>query len=357
MIMITDDLSELEEDDLLESTESSHSLYEHHRFVSDNGQGLVRIDKFLNDRIINSSRTKIQEAAEAGNILVNGNKVKANYRVKPKDVISIVMAYPPREVEIIAQDIPLNIVYEDDDLMVINKPAGLVVHPGHGNYDGTLVNALAYYFRNNANYNVADPRLGLVHRIDKNTSGLLLIAKNEYAKIVLAKQFFDKTTERVYKAVVWGSFHENEGTIKGHIARSIKDRMQMDVFPNGEVGKHAVTHYKVIESFNYVTLVECRLETGRTHQIRAHMKYIGHPLFNDERYGGNIILKGTTFNKYKQFVQNCFDTCPRQALHAQTLGFTHPTTQEKLFFTSDMPDDMELLIEKWKNYTTSYTNL
>lgn len=347
-------IEELEED-LLELADPSESpLFEHHRFVSDNGQGLVRIDKFLHDRIVNSSRTKIQEAADAGNILVNGTAVKANYRVKPKDVITIVMAYPPREVEIIPQNIPLTIVYEDDDLMVINKPAGMVVHPGHGNYDGTLVNALAYYFRNNANYNATDPRLGLVHRIDKNTSGLLLIAKNEYAKINLAKQFFDKTTERVYKALVWGNFQENEGTIKGNIGRSLKDRMQMDVFPNGEQGKHAVTHYKVIENFNYVSFVECRLETGRTHQIRAHMKYIGHPLFNDERYGGNSILKGTTFNKYKQFVQNCFDTCPRQALHAQTLGFIHPISKEKLFFTSDIPEDMKDLLEKWRNYTTSY---
>ncbi len=354
--MTSNEISDIEEDDESVDIEelSTPSQYEHHRFVSDNGQGLVRIDKFLSERIVNSSRTKIQEAADAGNILVNGTPVKSSYRIKPKDIISVVMAYPPREVELIPQDIPLNIVYEDADLLIVNKPAGMVVHPGHGNYDGTLVNALAYYFRNQANFNTADPRLGLVHRIDKNTSGLLLIAKNEHAKVALAKQFFNKTTERVYKALVWGNFQESAGTITGHIGRSVKDRMQMDVFPNGETGKHAVTHYTVLESFNYVSLVECHLETGRTHQIRAHMKYIGHPLFNDERYGGNIILKGTTFNKYKQFVQNCFDTCPRHALHAQTLGFVHPRSNEKLFFTSEIATDMENLIEKWRNYTSAY---
>ncbi len=347
-----------EDDDYIENdNSSSQMLYEHHRFVSDSGQGLTRIDKFLHDRILNSSRTKIQLAADAGNILVNGLPVKANYRVKPRDIITVVMAYPPRVVEIIPQDIPLNIAYEDPDVLVVNKPAGMVVHPGHGNYDNTLLNALAYYFRENKDFNIDDPRLGLVHRIDKNTSGLLLIAKNEKAKIALAKQFFDKTTERLYKALVWGNVENNKGTITGHIGRSLKDRMQMDVFPKGDFGKHAVTHYTVLERFNYVTLVECRLETGRTHQIRAHMKYIGHPLFNDERYGGNIILKGTTFNKYKQFVQNCFETCPRHVLHAQNLGFIHPTTNEKMLFESKLPEDIEALLGKWRNYTQSYLSI
>ena len=345
----TEDLEEELFSDNLDNSEQE--VYEHYRFVSDNGQSLTRIDKFLTDRITNASRTKIQTAAEAGNILANGIAVKANYRVKPNDVITIVMAYPPREVEIIPQDIPINIVYEDADLLIVNKSAGMVVHPGHGNYDQTLVNALAFHFRNNPDYKVEDPRFGLVHRIDKDTSGLLVIAKNEYAKMFLAKQFFDKTTERVYNALVWGNFEEKRGTIVGNIGRSPKDRMQMAVFPDGEIGKHAVTHYTVLEDFNYVSLIECHLETGRTHQIRAHMKHIGHPLFNDERYGGNEILKGTTFTKYKQFINNCFEICPRQALHAKTLGFVHPTTKERMFFNSEIPDDMSLLIEKWRNYT------
>ena len=345
----TEDLEEELFSDNLDNSEQE--VYEHYRFVSDNGQSLTRIDKFLTDRITNASRTKIQTAAEAGNILANGIAVKANYRVKPNDVITIVMAYPPREVEIIPQDIPINIVYEDADLLIVNKSAGMVVHPGHGNYDQTLVNALAFHFRNNPDYKVEDPRFGLVHRIDKDTSGLLVIAKNEYAKMFLAKQFFDKTTERVYNALVWGNFEEKRGTIVGNIGRSPKDRMQMAVFPDGDMGKHAVTHYTVLEDFNYVSLIECHLETGRTHQIRAHMKHIGHPLFNDERYGGNEILKGTTFTKYKQFINNCFEICPRQALHAKTLGFVHPTTKERMFFNSEIPDDMSLLIEKWRNYT------
>ena len=345
----TEDIEEELFSDNLDNSEQE--VYEHYRFVSDNGQSLTRIDKFLADRITNASRTKIQTAAEAGNILANGIAVKANYRVKPNDVITIVMAYPPREVEIIPQDIPIDIVYEDADLLIVNKSAGMVVHPGHGNYDQTLVNALAFHFRNNPDYKVEDPRFGLVHRIDKDTSGLLVIAKNEYAKMFLAKQFFDKTTERVYNALVWGNFEEKRGTIVGNIGRSPKDRMQMAVCPDGEIGKHAVTHYTVLEDFNYVSLVECHLETGRTHQIRAHMKHIGHPLFNDERYGGNEILKGTTFTKYKQFINNCFEICPRQALHAKTLGFVHPTTKERMFFNSEIPDDMSLLIEKWRNYT------
>ncbi len=345
----TEDIEEELFSDNLDNSEQE--VYEHYRFVSDNGQSLTRIDKFLADRITNASRTKIQTAAEAGNILANGIAVKANYRVKPNDVITIVMAYPPREVEIIPQDIPIDIVYEDADLLIVNKSAGMVVHPGHGNYDQTLVNALAFHFRNNPDYKVEDPRFGLVHRIDKDTSGLLVIAKNEYAKMFLAKQFFDKTTERVYNALVWGNFEEKRGTIVGNIGRSPKDRMQMAVFPDGDMGKHAVTHYTVLEDFNYVSLIECHLETGRTHQIRAHMKHIGHPLFNDERYGGNEILKGTTFTKYKQFINNCFEICPRQALHAKTLGFVHPTTKEKMFFNSEIPDDMSLLIEKWRNYT------
>jgi 23S rRNA pseudouridine1911/1915/1917 synthase len=341
-----DAVEELDEPD----TEPGQELFEHFRFIADKGQSLLRIDKFLTDRIQNVSRNRIQEAATANTIIVNGNAVKANYRVKPNDVISIVMAYPPREIEILPENIPLDIVYEDDSLLVVNKPAGLVVHPGHGNFSGTLLNALAYYFKDNTGFNPNDPRLGLVHRIDKDTSGLLVIAKTEQAKTLLSKQFFHKTTKRLYWALVWGVPEPNEGTITGNIGRCLRDRQKMDVFPDGEHGKQAVTHYRVLERFGYVSLVECRLETGRTHQIRTHMRYIGHPLFNDERYGGNEILKGTRFAKYKQFVKNCFDVCPRQALHAKTLGFVHPVTKEELYFDSSIPDDMQQLLEKWRNY-------
>ncbi|MBP3350560.1 MAG: RluA family pseudouridine synthase [Bacteroidaceae bacterium] len=340
-------------DDIILTDDNERELYEHFRFVADKGQTLLRVDKFLVTRMENASRNRIQQAAEAGCILVNGKPVKSNYRVKPLDVVSIVMDRPRYECEIIAQDIPLNIVYEDADVLVVNKPAGLVVHPGHGNYSGTLVNALAWHFRDNPEYDVSDPRLGLVHRIDKDTSGLLVIAKTPEAKTHLGLQFFNKTTKRKYVALVWGAMENDEGRIEGHIGRSTKDRLQMTVYPNGECGKSAVTHYRTIERLGYVSVVECVLETGRTHQIRVHMKHIGHTLFNDERYGGNQILRGTTFAKYRQFVQNCFETCPRQALHAKTLGFIHPRTGEELFFDTEVPTDMTQLIERWRQYISS----
>lgn len=329
-------------------------LYEHHRFVADKGQEPLRVDKFLMNFVENATRNKIQNAAKSGNILVNGNAVKQNYRVKANDIVTVVLAHPPRELKLIPENIPLNIVYEDDDVLVVNKDAGMVVHPGHGNYTGTLVNALTYHFSSLPNLNCElHDRPGLVHRIDKDTSGLLVIAKNEYAMTNLAKQFFDRKTHRLYYALVWGNFEEDFGTMEGHIGRDLKDRMIMSVFPNGEHGKPAITHYKVIERFKYVTLIECKLETGRTHQIRAHMKYLKHPLFNDERYGGNDILKGTTFTKYKQFVENCFSILPRQALHAKTLGFIHPVTKKMLNFDSELPSDMKNAIEKWRKYSTT----
>ena len=346
---VDDDLLQLEDDEEIPSGQ----LYEHFRFVADKGQTLLRVDKFLVDRMTGATRNRIQLAAEAGCILVNGNPVKSNYRVKPLDVVSIVLDRPRRELEIVPEDIPLNIVYEDEDLLVVNKPAGLVVHPGHGNYTGTLVNALAYYLRDDPCYDPTDPRLGLVHRIDKDTSGLLVVAKRPEAKTNLGWQFFNKTTKRAYRALVWGNVKQDEGRIEGNIGRDPRDRMLMKVFPEGDQGKTAVTHYKVEERFGYVSLVECRLETGRTHQIRVHMKYIGHTLFNDERYGGHEILKGTTFSKYKQFVQNCFTICPRQALHAKTLGFAHPTTGKELFFDSEIPADMQQLIDKWRVYANT----
>ena len=337
--------------DLLNSDEGSRQgEYEHYRFVADKGQTMIRIDKFLTDRIENASRNRIQQAADAGYIRINGTAVKSSYKIKPLDVVTVMMDYPRREIEIIPEDIPLTIVYEDSDLMVVNKPAGLVVHPGHGNYTGTLINAIAWYLRDDPSFNCNDPRLGLVHRIDKDTSGLLLIAKNPEAKTHLGLQFFNKTTHRKYTALVWGIVKDNEGRIEGNIGRDLRDRQQMTVFPDGDHGKTAVTHYRVIERLGYTTLVECRLETGRTHQIRVHMKHIGHTIFNDERYGGNIILKGNHFTKYKQFINNCFDVCPRQALHAQTLGFIHPRTKEEMFFDSLLPEDMSLLADKWKKY-------
>lgn len=329
---------------------NGREMYEHFRFVADKGQALLRIDKFLVERMQKTSRNRIQQAADADCILVNNRPVKASYKVKPGDVVSIVMDRPRYELEIIPEDIPLDIVYEDDDLLVVNKPAGLVVHPGHGNYTGTLVNALAWHFKDNPNYDADDPRMGLVHRIDKDTSGLLVVAKTPDAKTHLGKQFFNKTTKRQYVALVWGDFEEDEGTITGNIARNPKDKLQMAVFEDPNIGKHAVTHYKVLERFGYVTLVRCILETGRTHQIRVHMRHIGHPLFNDARYGGDQILKGTTFSKYKQFIANCFDICPRQALHAKTLGFVHPTTGQQMDFNTEIPADMTALIEKWRAY-------
>ncbi len=346
-----DESEELEE--LIEeegTTGSNNELYEHYRFVADAGQNLLRVDKFLVNRIENASRNKIQDAAAAGSVLANGQPVKVNYKVKPGDVITIEMTWPPREIEIIPEDIPLNIVYEDDALIVINKNPGMVVHPGFGNYTGTLVNALAWHLKDHPLFQGNDPRPGLVHRIDKDTSGLLVIAKTEEAKTHLARQFFFKTTERTYQAIVWGSMKEDEGTITGNIGRSVRDRKQMTVFADESQGKPAVTHFKVLERLGYVTLVQCNLETGRTHQIRVHLKHIGHTLFNDERYGGNQILKGTTFTKYKQFVKNCFALLPRQALHAKTLGFEHPTSGEFMQFDSALPDDMVQTIEKWRNY-------
>lgn len=339
------------EDEFDESEDSEEgALYEHYNVVVDPGQTPVRIDKFLSDRLKNASRSRLQAAADNGNILVNKVSVKSSYKVKPGDEISIVMDYPRHELKIIPEDIPLNIIYEDDSLIVINKPAGLVVHPGHGNYSGTLVNALAFHFKELPLFNSDDPRPGLVHRIDKNTSGLLVIAKTLEAKVNLSRQFFNKTTKRRYVALVWGEMEHDEGTIVGNIGRSPKNRQVFTVFPDGEHGKHAVTHYKVIERLGYVTLVECRLETGRTHQIRVHMKHIGHPLFNDDNYGGDQILRGTTFTKYKQFVANCFQILPRQALHAQMLGFVHPETGEEMIFESELPEDLAAVIEKWRNY-------
>ncbi|MBE6319188.1 MAG: RluA family pseudouridine synthase [Bacteroidales bacterium] len=337
----------------LEQDEDGNGLYEHFRFVADKGQTLLRVDKFLVARMEKSSRNRIQQAADAGCILVNGKAVKSNYRVKPLDVVTIVMDRPRYELEIIAEDIPLDIVYEDESLLVVNKPPGLVVHPGHGNYHGTLVNALAYHFKDNPDYDVNDPRMGLVHRIDKDTSGLLVIAKTPNAKTHLGKQFFNKTTQREYVAVVWGAPNPENGRIEGNIGRSLKDRLQMAVFPDGDMGKHAVTHYETIETFGYVSVVKCRLETGRTHQIRVHMKHIGHPLLNDARYGGDQILRGTTSAKYRQFVMNCFEICPRQALHARTLGFIHPETGESMFFSAPVPQDMSNMIEKWRTYVNA----
>jgi 23S rRNA pseudouridine1911/1915/1917 synthase len=333
-------------------TGDSQELYEHHRVVVDPGQEPLRIDKFLFNRIVNVSRNKIQTAARAGNILINDKPVKSNYKVRPGDVVSVVLTHPPREVEILPEDLPLKVVYEDKDVIVVNKASGMVVHPAHANYTGTLLNALAGYFQKSGTKEVENGFGYLVHRIDKDTSGLLLVAKNELAQTKLAKQFFDHSVERMYQALVWGDFEENEGTIDGTIGRHPKDRRQMTVFPDGSSGKPAITHYKVKERLGYVTLVECRLETGRTHQIRAHLKYIGHPLFSDERYGGNIILKGTTFTKYKQFVQNCFKILSRQALHAMTLGFVHPVSGKMLRFTAPLPEDMQMVIEKWRIYAS-----
>ena len=338
--------------DNIEDENPNQEAFEHFRFEVDPGQTPLRIDKYLVDRMQNASRNKIQESANNGNIFVNDVVVKRNYKVKPHDVVTIVLSYPPREIEIIAEDIPLNIVYEDDSFIIVNKNPGMVVHPSYGHYSGTLVNALAFHLKNLPLFNSTDPRPGLVHRIDKDTSGILVIAKNEEAKTKLALQFFNKTSDRKYRALVWGNMEEDEGTITGHIGRNLKNRKVMDVFPNGEYGKHAVTHYRVLERLGYVNLVECVLETGRTHQIRAHFKHIGHPLFNDADYGGDQILKGTTFTKYKQFVQNCFKICPRQALHAKTLGFIHPATNEYISFDSEIPEDMATLITKWREYTS-----
>lgn len=334
----------------IDEQEEDESLYEHHKFVAEVGQKPLRVDKYLMNFIENATRNKIQKAAKSGNIYVNNQTVKQNYKVKAGDVVQVMFEHPPYEYLLVPEDIPLDIIYEDDVLLVVNKPAGMVVHPGHGNYSGTLINALVHHFDNLPKNSSERP--GLVHRIDKDTSGLLVIAKTEEAMAHLSKQFFDKTSEREYIALVWGNVEEDEGTIEGNIGRNPKNRLQNIVYEGDEAenGKPAVTHYKVLERFGYVTLVSCKLETGRTHQIRVHMKYIGHTLFNDERYGGDKILKGTTFTKYKQFVDNCFKILPRQALHAKTLGFTHPATQKWISFNSDLPQDMVDCIEKWRGY-------
>ena len=327
-------------------------LYEHFRFVADKGQSPLRVDKYLMNKVENATRSRIQKSAKEGNIFVNDIIVKSNYKVKANDVVTVLFEHPPYEMLLTPEDLPIDIVYEDDALLVINKAAGMVVHPGHGNYSGTLINALAFHFDNLPN-NSSD-RPGLVHRIDKDTTGLLVVAKTEEAMAHLSKQFFNKTTEREYVAIAWGAMKEEHGTIEGHIGRHPKNRLQNTVYLHQDdldKGKPAVTHYKVLEHLGYVTLVSCKLETGRTHQIRVHMKHIGHTLFNDERYGGSAILKGTTFSKYKQFVDNCFKVLPRQALHAKTLGFIHPTTNEFMRFEAPIPEDMEACLYKWRNYS------
>lgn len=326
-------------------------LYEHYRIVADKGQSLLRIDKFLVNKLENISRSRIQNAATAGNILVNQKPVKPNYKVKPNDIITIVLAFPPRELEILPENIPLDIVYEDEDVLLVNKKPGMTVHPGIGNYTGTLINALMWHLKDLPLFASGDVRPGLVHRIDKNTSGLLVIAKNEFSLNHLAKQFFDHSVDRTYQALVWGVPKETEGTITGPIGRSMKDRTKMFVYKDGSQGKPATTHYKVLEDLGYISLVECRLETGRTHQIRVHFQFIGHPLFNDSEYGGSLILRGTTFSKYKQFVLNNFNTLPRQALHAKSLGFTHPVSGKRMLFNSDLPEDMQAVIKRWRIYT------
>lgn len=338
----------------LEQIKEDQEFYEHHKFVIEKGHTLMRIDKFLINRIENVSRNKIQNAAKADCVLVNGKPVKSSYKVKPYDLVSVVMPEPPRVAELIPEDIPVDILYYDDDITIINKKPGMVVHPGFGNYRGTLVNALAFFFQDKKNSLGEEYKPTLVHRIDKNTSGIIVVANNEVSQIKMAKYFFDRNIDRLYVALVWGDMKNEAGTIVGNIGRGFRDRKVMDVFPEGsEYGKHAITHYKVIERFGYVTLIQCKLETGRTHQIRAHMRHIGHPLFNDDTYGGNEILKGTTFTKYKQFVENCFKILPRHALHAKTLGFVHPSTGERIDFYSELPDDMQDVIEKWRNYSHS----
>ncbi len=340
----------MQENNFPQPQNETDELYEHYSFTAEKGQQPLRVDKYLMNFIEGATRNKIQQAAKDGNIYVNDKPVKSNYKVKGNDVIKVLFAHPPYENLLVGEDIPIDVVYEDDDVLVVNKPAGMVVHPGHGNYSGTLINALIYHFDNlpkNSN-----ERPGLVHRIDKDTSGLLVVAKTEEAMTHLAKQFFNKTSERIYYALVWGNVEEDEGTIEGNIGRHPKNRLQNTVFfdDDADKGKPAVTHYKVLERLGYVTLVSCQLETGRTHQIRVHMKHIGHTLFNDERYGGERILKGTTFTKYKQFVENCFKILPRQALHAKTLGFIHPRTGEKMSFNSEIPSDIADCVEKWRNY-------
>ena len=349
-----------EVDDLPEDSgaDEEQALFEHHNLKISKGQVSLRIDKFIMMQIANSTRTKVQHACEAGFVLVNGKPVKSNYKIKPLDEISIMLTVPPRSVEVIPENIPIDIVFEDDYIVLVNKKPGMVVHPAYGNYTGTLVNALAYHFENlpksrsKLNHDLYLERPGLVHRIDKNTSGILIIAKTELAMTRLSKDFYDRTMDRKYMAICWGDLKQDSGTITANVGRNLRNRKVMDTFPvDSEHGKHAVTHYKILERFGFITLVECKLETGRTHQIRVHFKSIGHPLFNDNEYGGDQILKGLNTAKYRQFVQNCFDILPRQALHAKTLGITHPITGEKLFFNSEVPDDMVQVLEKWQRFT------
>ncbi len=348
-------MKEVEDLESQEFSDSSDELYERFNLTVDKGQEPLRIDKFLISRIERGTRNKLQRAINSGMVLVNGKEVRPNYKVKPNDEIIVYSDSNPEESEIVPENIPLNIVFEDDSLMVINKPVGMVVHPGSGNYNGTLLNGVAWYLQQK-NPGLSEdilPRFGLVHRIDKNTSGLLVLAKTEHAMRMLARQFFDHTVKRQYVALVWGDIKEDEGTIVAHIGRHLRFRKQFEAYPDGEHGKDAITHYKVMERFGYVTLVQCVLETGRTHQIRVHMKHIGHPLFNDDFYGGDKIVKGTVYARYKQFVENCFALCPRQALHAKTLGFSHPESGEELFFDTELPDDMRQVIEKWRKYTSA----
>jgi len=344
---MTDDAEIIDQDE--------QDLYEHLRIVVDKGQSLLRIDKFLMHRVENASRNRIQNAIELGNVLVNDKAIKSSYKVKPLDIISVVLPHPPRDTEVYPENIDLNIAYEDDDILIVNKPAGMVVHPGYNNYTGTLVNALVYHIQQLPTLPGNDGRPGLVHRIDKDTSGLLLISKNERAMTWLARQFFEHTITRKYLALVWGDL-EQDGTITGYIGRSINDRRVMSIYDDPEKGKWSVTHYKVLERMNYVTLIECQLETGRTHQIRAHMKHIGHPLFSDATYGGDKIIKGTVFSKYKQFVENCFEIMPRQALHAQTLGFIHPTLKKYIHFEAALPEDFDTVLKKWQKYIAATTD-
>ncbi|EOZ96512.1 Ribosomal large subunit pseudouridine synthase D [Indibacter alkaliphilus LW1] len=330
--------------------EEDVELFEHHHIQVDKGQSLVRIDKFLTEKLANATRNKVQNAIDSGHVLVNDTKVKSNYKIKPNDSIKVYMEKPVLHTEVIPEELPLDIIYEDDALLIVNKPAGMVVHPAHGNWTGTLVNGLVYYFNQLPTLPGNTGRPGLVHRIDKDTSGLLVIAKSEDAMTKLAHQFFNHDIDRTYLALVWGEPHDDQGTINAHVGRSAKDRKVIDTYPDGSQGKHAITHWKVLKRLRYVTLIQCNLETGRTHQIRSHMKFMGHPLFNDAMYGGDKIRKGTQFSKYKSFVKNCFDAMPRQALHAMSLGFLHPVSGEKMYFESPLPEDFSTVLEKWENY-------
>lgn len=337
-------------EDLIEVTSDEDDLFEHYRIVADKGQGLIRLDKYLNLHVANASRTKIQNGIEAEAVRVNGLPTKASYKVKPLDIITLSLPQPPRDTEILPENIPLDIVYEDDALLIVNKPTGMVVHPAYGNWTGTLINGLVYHFQQLPTGRNGEGRPGLVHRIDKDTSGLLVIAKTEFAMSFLAKQFSDHTIERTYYALIWGEPKEAEGTITGHIGRSVRDRRVMDMFPDGSYGKHAVTHYQVIKNLRYVSLIKCNLETGRTHQIRVHMKHLGHPIFNDTTYGGDKILRSVSSGKYKDMVESCFGLLPGQALHAKSLGFIHPTSREWVQFDTELPENFQAIIEKWENY-------